>query len=469
MSNTKPFTSTNADLAIIGGGRAGLAFAKILLERKALIQNLSIKFLLGNGSLAFGSHGEPYDCYGTILGSEDLFRTYEAAAELKIIEAGFMQLSDAQKSGDSIRESIVMPGCVALGVQYDSNNESFRIRCRAQNEDEKIILTRRMYVAIGHALKTYLWNDPPVISGSEGLRNSLFKKLSSQKNSADELLPFNTRRMKALADLFMEYPVLENQYDQQVFRIGLVGNGASMMEILKIFLDQLEQRTSASGSFQYFIYGKPNLRLEFVIFASDRIEQRPDYTVLRDEIISFLAERIKVDVSSDDKESTQKKSLDHHIEMAKARLDNLNDTGQLRIIRKYFDWQGSVLLERGVIQPAVKEANAEKSRNDQSIVGLSNSPLLSVLIDCAPYTYISASDYGVYNHQSHKNERSLLLEELVEQELLQWSEGYPPLLGVSEAYRSRLAVGGAGFTESKNWYLGTWTRQAEQALHSLFP
>lgn len=408
------------DLTIVGGGLSGLLVAKSAAEhiesfKKALgplagesaesrdgnIQSLSL--LVGGDSLAYAPVRGEFSELLTLHGSDDHPRV----------------------RGLDLLRDIVAERLSKLSFNFDLHTRATKVSlgsggrfrvdaCRAGTpicfESDKLVL------ALGHTIREVAPELTRYVIRGGG---ELCKMLSSA-------LPVVAQKEECLDRVLRNY----NRVDGETLRIGLIGLGPSMFEVLKVLDAFLYRSEGAPQTYRLKGSGTP---IELVLYEP----HLAGHSTTHQGLLSLLRDRLVKPP-----ESMVPDSVRHSNRKIAERFIKLSASGQLTLVPERFDWDSLKLNEGFLVSPKSCSACAPQQ--------------LSLVIDCAPF------EEGI------GEEQHALIQELDMVELQQVKGKLWRVKEVHPAWQKRLAFAGAAVLPRWRWNAIQMESDAHQIIERFY-
>jgi|GEM_PF-4097378 len=411
--------STSRDLAIIGGGLGGLSVGKAAIE---LVQSYkesvrdcpsearvpihspikTMSLLVGGESLAYSPVRGDFSELLTLSGTDKYSRVAGLDRFRQCVEDMFREFSFEFKR-DTVATSITKGERGTFLVEESSANG------RSHFESEKLVL------ALGHTLREVSSELHHYVIRGAG---ELCAKLARE-------LPQSDSKEACLDRLLMKFKPVRGES----IRIGLVGLGASMIEVVKILETLLEKPDGEDGKYLTVHSRQP---IEIVIFDPHIKHVGTLFYGLYGRLWSLLG-------------SSQQETTDDVTQYNSAtvgRFEKFYTSGQLSIEPYRIDWN-TVRVCDHVLVP--------KTETGRELTAL------SLLIDCAPFEEgIGPEQYAVIE--------ALDMIELEKVKSSLWRAH-----GVTPEWKDRLALAGAAVIPRRGWSSGRIEDQAKEIIGDFYP
>jgi hypothetical protein len=295
-----------------------------------------------------------------------------------------------------------------------SQSGAFRVEARRGGESLEFE-SDKLVLALGHTMKEVSCElRHHVILGA----GELCRRLANE-------LPLAGSKEGALDRLLAQY----KRFNGETVRIGLVGLGASMIEVVKIFEtllgkpDEVDHRYRTQGS---------GIPVELVIYDHHSRIDGSLFDGFRRNLRQLLSVSPEVDMLPESREFN---------EVAEARFVNFAKSAQIRVVPDWINWS-RVVLSDGFVIPKTEPA--------------SNSEVLSVIIDCAPFME------GIDQQQKE------VIEDLdmVKFDQIEPSRWRAPQ--VDPAWKRRLAFVGACALPRGQWSIPSIEAQVKQIVEDFY-
>jgi hypothetical protein len=363
-----------------------------------------VRLLSGGKSLAYSPFKGEFAEFLTVSGTDRYRRDHALAHYRAHIETQFrLRRFDFSRMIKATRITETSTGTFRIETSGVDGSGAF--------EAKKAVL------ALGHSLKEVAPHlQKYVIQGGGHLCEQLRNELAA-----------GVPKSECLGRLLSRFKRTENG----AVRIGLIGVGATTIEVVKVFETLLEPPSEANSRYRTKGSGIP---VEFVVFAP---QVPPDCATAPAlfELMSrgFGPDEVDGRPQSEEFVVYKRESVD--------RFRRLFSAGQLDVERRRFNWDDIIIHDEGVIEGT--EAGAPR--------------MFSCLIDCAPFI----EGFG-------RAQRSVI-QDLAGLHL--WSIGNGGWRAQRDEVRhkGRLALVGAAFSPKVRWLVNHFQVQARQTMDEFYP
>lgn len=401
------------DLAIIGGGVAGLSVAKegldlVCANSQAATPSFGVgpinrmSLLVGGDSLAYSPVQGSFSDLLTLFGTEKFPRAQALDTYRGVIEERFRDLSFHFDRGMR-----------ATKVTRNTSG-TFRVETSC-NGESSFFDSHKLVLALGHSMR-----EVP-----QELRNYIVRGAGDLCTRLAKELPHSSCQEECLERLLQS----RQRYHGETFRIGLVGMGASMIEVVKVLERFLFKSPAPDG--RYHTWGSQT-PVELVVY-DPRIGNRG--TVLdgfcklaEDSILSLNVAARSQDV------------YDFWNDTAR-RLMRFVSSQQMIAVPHRVDWERVDIVD-GFVVP--------------STLAPSDPQPLSILIDCAPFIEgVGKDQYAVLEGLDVVNCQPL-------------SPSVWRVVRDEDACRGRLAFAGAVVIPRSQWSAPSIEAQAKEIMTEFY-
>lgn len=414
------------DLVIVGGGVGGTSAAEALMaclkrEREDLLsgevrshdarfQGLSkVSFLTGGRSLAFNPTSGDFAKYLTVIGSETLCRDAVLSKQRKLVEENFAENHFSVRSG-------------VFAEKIRLNRHGLFSITAKESGTRSTVTSRRLILALGHTLRP---------TPAE-LRGHIIRGAGELCRQLDEVKQCNMTREAAFDTFFSRFKAVTDE----TLSIGLVGFGASCLEVIKVFCALLEP---PSVEYPYFRLPVSNRPVVFTLIDSGLARFFGSGSV---DLMEYLRVGLEKIMGSREQGSVLTRQEEESFRVAaKSRIANLLRAGQLRVVPSKCDWS-SIRLNDGIIECRLNESEIQN---------------FSCIIDCAPFL----PGVGEQHRETIKDLQGLT-----------WSQmdggGWKVQLR-GEELRSTIGLVGAAFSPRSEWDGRAIFKQSLDTVLGMFP